>query len=290
VAAVGIWLGSWTFDPVLGPALIAAAVSYLWAVRRVDARDPDHPWRRRCTASFLSALALCWFVLLGPVGFYDDTFFWAHMVQHIALMMVIAPLLLLGSPVLLVLRVCTPAVRRSWVLPVLRGRLLTALTRPAVGWLVFAGVLVGTHFSPFYEFSLEHPTVHTYLEHPLYLTAALIYYYPLLPGNPGPRRVPYGLRAASLFGMMFPETMAGFFLYASTYVMFPFYLHAQRPFGPAPLVDQQLGGALMWGGSMIIDTIWVSLAVMAWLRSEGRLATRIDVQTLSELPALPGHP
>jgi putative copper resistance protein D len=149
---------------------------------------------------------------------------------------------------------------------------------------------VGTHFSPFYEFSLEHPLVHTYVEHPLYLTAALIYYYPLLPGNPGPRRVPYGLRAASLAAMMFPETMSGFFLYASTYVMYPFYLHAQRPFGPPPLVDQQLGGALMWGGSMIIDTIWVSLAVLAWLRSESRLATRIDVQTLSGLPALPGRP
>ena len=41
---------------------------------------------------------------------------------------------------------------------------------------------------------------------------------------------------------------------------------------------------------MIIDTVWVSLAVMAWLRSEKRLATRIDMQTLSELPALPGRP
>jgi putative copper resistance protein D len=290
VAAVGTWLGSWTFDPVLGPALIAAAVAYVWAAHRVSASDPVHPWSRWCSTSFLSALALCWFVLLGPVGFYDDTFFWAHMVQHLALMMVIAPLLLLGSPVLLLLRASTPVVRRTWVLPVIRGRVLTALTRPLVGWLLFAGVLVGTHFSPFYEFSLEHPLVHTYVEHPLYLTAALIYYYPLMPGNPGPRRVPYGLRAASLFGMMFPETMAGFFLYASTYVMYPFYLHVQRPFGPAPLVDQQLGGALMWGGSMVIDTVWVSLAVMAWLRSESRLATRIDVQTLSQLPALPRHP
>jgi cytochrome c oxidase assembly factor CtaG len=169
---------------------------------------------------------------------------------------------------------------------VLRSRILTTLTRPAVGWLLFAGVLVGTHFSPFYEFALEHPWAHEYLEHPLYLGVGLLYYYPLLPGNPGPRPVPYGVRAVSLFSMMFPETMSGFFLYASTYVMYPFYLHAARPFGPPPLVDQRLGGALMWGGSMIIDTVWVTLAVVAWLRSEGRLATRIDVQTLSQQPAL----
>ena len=170
-----------------------------------DARDPDHPWRRRQTISFLAGLALCWFVLLGPVGYYDDTFFWAHMVQHVALMMIIAPLLLLGSPVLLLLRASTPSFRRAWVLPVLRGRVLMTLTRPLVGWLLFAGVLVGTHFSPFYEFSLEHPLVHEYVEHPLYLAGADL----LLPAAARESGAAAGaLRRprVSLFSMMFPET------------------------------------------------------------------------------------
>lgn len=290
MAAVGTFLGSWTFDPVLGPVLVGLAVAYLWAARRIDRRSPDHPWSRGATVSFLSALALCWFVLLGPVGSYDDTFFWAHMVQHIALMMLIGPLLLYGAPVLLILRLSTRAFRRRRLLPVLRSRVLTTLTRPVVGWVLFAGVLVGTHFTPFYEFALEHPLVHQYVEHPLYLGAGLVYYYPLLGANPGPLRVPYGIRALSLFGMMFPETMTGFFIYGSRYLMFPWFATVARPFGPGPLADQQLGGALMWGGSMIIDSVWLVVAVMAWLRSEGRLATRIDVQTMSELPALPGRP
>jgi len=290
VTAVGVVLGSWAFDPVLALGLIGTALVYVVAVRRVEARDPAHPWPRVRTASFLGGLTLCWLVILGPVGAYDDTFFWAHMVQHLALMMVVAPLLLLGSPVLLLLRASTPAFRRAWVLPVLRGRVLTVLTRPAVGWLLFAGVLVGTHFSPFYEFALEHPFVHDYVEHPLYLGVALIYYYPLLPGNPGPRRVPYNLRALSLFSMMFPETLSGFFLYASTSVRYPYYAQVERPFGPGALVDQRFGGALMWGGSMILDSLWVTLAVLAWLRSEARLATRVDLETMSRLPALRGRP
>ena len=290
MAAVGTFLGSWTFDPVLGPVLIGLAVAYLWAARRIDRRHPDHPWRRGSTVAFLSALALCWFVLLGPVGYYDDTFFWAHMVQHIALMMLIGPLLLFGAPVLLILRLSTPGFRRHRLLPLLRSRALNTLTRPTVGWLIFAGVLVGTHFTPFYEFSLEHPLVHQYVEHPLYLGAALIYYYPLMAANPGPRRVPYGIRALSLFGMMFPETMTGFFIYGSRYLLFPWFAGVARPFGPPPLTDQQLGGALMWGGSMIIDSVWVVLAVTAWLRAESRLAMRLDVQTMGELPALPGRP
>ncbi|MEO9197795.1 MAG: cytochrome c oxidase assembly protein [Antricoccus sp.] len=285
--ATWTFLETWDFDPALVTGLILSGSAYLWAVHEVNRRQPDMRWPRRYTVSFMSALALAWFVLLGPIGAFDDTFFWAHMVQHLALMMLIGPLLLLGAPVLLILRVSSKRVRRTWIIPIVRSRLMTWLTRPLVGWLIFAGVLLGTHFSPWYDFALEHPLVHHYVEHPLYLGAALIFYYPLLPVNPGPRRVPYWLRAASLFTMMFPETMTGFFIYAAGYQMFPFYTHVHRPFGPGPMADQQTGGAIMWAGSMLIDTIWVSLAVLDWLRSESKVAARIDVQTLKKLPATP---
>ena len=276
-------LGAWTFDPVLGSSLIVVALAYFWAVRTVDRRTPSMPWPRRYTTSFMAGIAVTWIVVLGPFGAYDDTFFWAHMVQHIALMMLVAPLLLLGAPVLLLLRVSSRRVRHEWLMPVLRSRVLEWLTRPAVGWVIFAGVLLGTHFSPFYEFSLEHPLVHRFIEHPLYLGAALIYYYPLLSVNPGPRRVPYAIRAISLFSMMFPETMSGFFIYSSHYVMYPFYAHVARPFGPGAIADQQLGGALMWAGSMLIDSVWVTIAVCDWLRNEKKVAQRIDLQTMREL-------
>lgn len=288
MGATATFLKAWSFDPVLGGGLVLAAAAYLWAVHQVGRRQQHRPWPRRYTASFLTALVCAYVVLLGPIGEYDDVFFWAHMVQHIALMMVIAPLLLLGAPVLLLLRVSSRRQRRRVLTPLLRSRVLTWLTQPVVGWLIFAGVLVGTHFSPFYEFALEHPLVHKYLEHPLYLGAALIYYYPLLSVNPGPRRTPHGLRALSLFAMMLPETMTGFFIYASRYLMYPFYGHVVRPFGPGPVADQQFGGALMWGGSMLIDSVWVAIAVADWLRSESLAAKRIDLQTMSELAPVPG--
>jgi cytochrome c oxidase assembly factor CtaG len=281
-------LGTWTFDPVLGGGLILVTIAYLAAVRRVERWRPHRPWPRRYTISFLAGVAVTWIVVLGPFGAYDDTFFWAHMVQHIALMMVVAPLLLLGAPMLLVLQVSSRGVRRRWVMPILRSRIVTWLTHPAVGWVIFAGVLLGTHFSPFYDFALEHPLVHDYLEHPLYLGAALVFYYPLLSVNPGPRRVSYGIRALSLFSMMVPETMTGFFIYSSNYLMYGFYAHVQRPFGPRPIADQQLGGALMWGGSMVIDSVWVVIAVCDWLRNEKRVAERIDLQTMGALVTVPG--
>jgi cytochrome c oxidase assembly factor CtaG len=285
VHATWLMLRSWEFDPFLGISIIVVTALYLAGVRTVNRRGVGRRWPVRCTACFLSAVAVAWIVLLGPIGAWDDTFFWAHMVQHIALMMIVAPLLLLGSPVLLVLRVSPPAVRRRWIVPVLRSRAAEALTHPVVGWVLFAGVLVGTHFSPFYEAALTHPWIHDYVEHPLFLVTALIYYYPLLPGNPGPRKVAPAIRVASLFLMMFPETMTGFFIYSASFLMYPFYGTVDRPFGPNPLHDQQLGGALMWAGAMIVDSVWVVLAVRDWLHSESQRAQRIDVRTLAELGA-----
>jgi putative copper resistance protein D len=285
-----IWqfLGTWSFDPFPGIGIAAAAVAYLAAAAAVGRRTRagrGEPWPKRCTASFLGGLALAWIVILGPVGGYDDTFFWAHMVQHIALMMVIAPLLLLGSPVLLLLRVASPAVRRNWIVPALRSRPLAVLTHPLLSWLLFAGVLLGTHFSPFYNFALENPPVHRFIEHPLYLGVALLFYYPLLPGNPGGRRVPHGLRLLSLGLMMVPEALTGFFLYATSHVLYPYYAAVQRPFGPNPLADQQIGGSLMWGAGMLIDTGWIVLAVAALLHADQARTRRLDAQIAREARA-----
>jgi cytochrome c oxidase assembly factor CtaG len=281
VRQVATFLTNWTFDPVPMALLIASAVAYMAGVRRLQARQPGTPWPRRCTVSYLTGIALVWLVVLGPIGAYDDVFFWSHMVQHIVLMMLAAPLILLGAPVLLILRVSDRQWRHAHIVPVLRSRAVMMLTHPVVSWLLFAGVLLGTHFSPFFNFSLNHPIVHNYVEHPLYLGAALIYYYPLIGHNSAPHRLPPSGRVISLFAMMIPETMTGFFIYSSNYLMYPFYGHVVRPFGPSALTDQQLAGALMWAGSMIIDSVWVSLAVLDWLHSEERRSHRLDLETLA---------
>jgi cytochrome c oxidase assembly factor CtaG len=285
---VGYWLsflGTWTFDPALGVPLAMATVLYSWGAWTVSARHPDSPWPGRSTVFFQSGVALLWVSLMGPIGAYDDTFFWAHMLQHMVVIMVAAPLLLLGAPILLILRVSSPRFRRRWVVPVLRSRVAYALTNPVTTWLILALVIVGAHFSPFYEYALEHEGVHRFVEHPMFLGAALLYFYPLLPGNLTTRKVSPAARMVSLSLMMVPETMTGFFIYASPFVMYPFYARADRPFGPATLADQQLGGALMWAGSMAIDAVWISLAAHEWLLGESRKARRLDSVIAKELRA-----
>jgi cytochrome c oxidase assembly factor CtaG len=277
------FISAWALDPLPCVALVVLAACYLAGVRAVRHSASSAPWPARNTWAFMGGIALLWLAILGPFGSYDDVFFWAHMTQHLLITMLAAPLLVLGSPMLLALRASSPRVRRRWLVPAMRSSAARWLTDPIVTWLLFVIVLMGTHFSPFYEYSLDHPWFHETVEHPLYLTVALLYYYPLLGSGHGPHPVPESLKVLSLASMMVPEAITGFFIYASPYVMYPFYAHVTRPFGPAALVDQQLGGSLMWSSGMLLDAAWLAVAARQWLRADARRTRRLDVTTAREV-------
>ena len=80
----------------------------------------------------------------------------------------------------------------------------------------------------------------------------------------------------SLFLMMVPETLTGFFIYVSRGSLYN---------DMYTLDDQRRGGSLMWSGAMIIDTIWMSLAVYHWIKSEERKSVEIDAEIAAERAA-----
>ncbi len=276
--------GAWVLAPM--PMLLAAMAiaAYLVGVRSVRTSRPTG-WTDARTAAFVTGVLVGLFAVVGPVGALDDTFFTAHMLQHLLITMVAAPLIVVGAPVLLVLEASSPRVRRRWLVPILRSRLAGWLTQPAVGWVLFAGTVVATHFSPFYNYAIEHPLVHDFVEHPLYFTVALVFYYPLIGSNPVPHGPPPLGRVLSLFLMGGPLSMTGFFIYTARSVMYPAYLAADRTFGPDPLSDQQLGGALMWSLGMLVEMVWVALSVSVWLKAEERKARRLDRALAAEQSA-----
>ncbi len=278
-----VWfLSQWAIAPAPTVALVLGELAYVSAVRRVGRRYPATSWPRSRTWCFLAGLGLIFLVVDGPVGALDSTFFWAHMVQHMTIMMVAAPLLLMGAPVLLALRV-SPRPRRRPLVAVLRSRPVRVLTNPFLTWGLFAATMLGTHFTPFYNYALTHPVVHDYVEHPLYLTVALVYFYPLVGDNPLPHGPSPLAKVVSLIAQMGPESMTGFFLYTAPTVLYPAYETSYRPTGPGPLADQQLGGALMWCGGMVIGAVWIAMAVASWLKAESRAAGRLDRQLATDL-------
>ena len=263
-------LTAWTFDPTVVAALLATAVLYLRGVRRV--RRPDRKLANRA-ACFLSGLVVLWLALQSPIDAYADTRLSVHMVQHLLLTMVAAPLLVLGGPVILALRAATPAFRQRWLLPLLRSWPVRLLTAPVVAWAQFALVLWVSHFSPLYEAAVRSGAVHA-LEHLLYVVSAVLFWSPVVGIDPSPKRLPHPARLLYLFLAMPQASFLGLAMWGTSRVLYPSY---QAALGPAAaLDDQHLAGTIMGSAGMLIMVPALGLVLLDWLQREEREATRID--------------
>jgi cytochrome c oxidase assembly factor CtaG len=191
-------------------------------------------------------------------------------------MMIAVPLFVVGRPVDLLVD------RWPGLEAILAGRFFRLICNPLLVWLLFVGTVMGVHFSPFLNYALTHPLIHYLVENPLYVVVAFLYYWSILPGNHSPARLTPALRVASLFAMMVPETMTGFFIYITHTINYPFYLMVSGATPDSVLTDQQLGGGLMWAGAMIIDSVWIAVAVQSWYRSEERKSILVDAEIAAE--------
>jgi putative membrane protein len=209
---------------------------------------------RRQVASFVGALVVLFLALNGPLHNLSDTYlFSAHMAQHLLLTLVFPPLLLYGTPSWVV----RPLLRPRWIMSTAR-----VVTRPLVAATLFTAPIVLWHVPAFYEAALRHHNLHI-LQHLVFLTTAVIMWWPVLSPVPELPRVPYMLQMLYLFLLGIPMSVTGALITLSDRPLYPFYAAAPRVWGLSPLDDQQIGGLLMWvlGGSML----WVVMTVV-WFR------------------------
>ena len=281
-------LFGWSFEPLPTLAIGVALGLWWWAVRRVDRAHAANPVPRKRSIAFgLGMLAIA-FALLSGIERYDTTLFSVHMVQHILLVLVAAPLIAFAAPITLLLRVSTPSVRRRWILPVLHSRVLRVLAFPVVAWLLFAGVMWVSHFSPLFDAALEDPLIHD-LEHLLFLSTALLFWWPAVAQDPGPWRMPHPGRALYVFLQMPQNTFLAVVILGATTVLYPHYATTARAWGPTPMEDQQLAAGIMWLAGDLIFLAAVLGLVGAWMRHEARGAPRADRQAAAELAVIRGR-
>jgi len=272
---VGMLLTGWSFDIEVWLPLILAAWGYMVLVRSVDRAHPANPVPRKRIWCWMAGLGLLLLATQSVIGLYDTTLFTVHMTQHLLLTMVAAPLLLLGAPVTLVLRASSAETRKRWILPVLHSRVVGVLSNPLVAWSLFAVVMWTSHFSPLFDAALDDPLIHQF-EHLLYVSTALLFWWPVIGVDPAPRRLSHPMRIGYLMlGMPF-SSFLGLAIFSSTSVLYTHYETLQRPWGQTPIEDQAWAGGIMWAGGDLVFFVAMLLAVVAWLRSEEVEQRRID--------------
>jgi putative copper resistance protein D len=256
-------LTHWQFAPVVTAGAVLAAGLYAWGMVRVRRRHPARPWPLWRALMFLLGLLAVVFVTEGGVGTYDDTLFWDHMIQHLVLLMIAPPLLVTGQPMTLLLHASRNPLH-TWVKRALRSGPVRAITAPAFGVAAYAATVVVTHLTSFMNLVESNEAAHQ-AEHVLFLVVGYIYFLPLIGKEPIGWKVSYPVRLFLLFIAMPVDAFTGVVLGSETSMPFTAF-SAPRNWGPAPLEDIHLGGAVMWIGGAAIMFVLIISTFFAWSR------------------------
>ena len=212
-------------------------------------------WR---LVAFSSGLVSLWVAIGSPLSAFDDVSLSAHMAQHLLLMAVAPPLLLLGAPSLPLLRGLPQWIVRGVVGPFLRwspvkglGRFLT---HPAICWVAATVALLGWHVPAAFELALRSEAWHE-VEHICFLSTSLLLWWPAVLPFPSSAAWSRWSIPVYLFFATLPGGALGAFLTFCDRVLYPSYATAPRLFGISPLEDQVIAGALMWVFGTFVYTV-----------------------------------
>lgn len=254
------WLFSdWNVEPTIAIGLLAMLASYLYLTRDNGAGSaPERVTTGKQKASFIGGLVTL-FVALGPPldDWSDHYLLLAHMVQHLLLILLAAPLLLVGIP--------------GWMLePLTRNRVTNAigywLTRPVIAYVIANLVVILWHVPVFYDAALRSQPMHV-LEHATFIATGILAWWPIAGPLPQWPRLPLPLQSLYFFAMTIPGSGVGAFITFAEPGLYSPYDTARRIFGIDLATDQQAAGLLMW---VVVSTIYLGLITVTFFKWANR--------------------
>jgi putative membrane protein len=253
-----------------GLGLYALGVVRLW--RRAGVL---HGLRPLHVAAYAAGLLSLWIALLSPLERLSGVLFSAHMGQHELLMLVAAPLVIMGRPLFAAAWALPDGARRT-VMAVVERRgfrgVWHALTHPVVVLVLHGAALWIWHIPGLFEHALAHEQVHA-VQHLSFFVTAGLFWWALVNGRYG--RVGYGAAVFFVFATAMHSGLLGAMLTFSQQLWYPTHVARTRAGGGDPLADQQLAGVLMWIPAGVLLTVLGLALLSAWLGEAERRANRL---------------
>lgn len=274
-----LW-GWWTWDPLVLLGLALSAWLYARGLRRLWARAGVGQGIKKWEAGAFAAGWLSIVIaLISPLDPLSDVLFSAHMAQHEVLMLVSAPLLVLGRTLLAFFwafedrerigrRLQSPRVLSAW----------HGLTGPLVVWVLHAVALWVWHVPGLYEAALRNEAVHA-VQHLSFFVTASLFWWALVHGRFG--RIGYGMAVFYVFTTAVHSSILGALLTVARRLWYPIYEARTLRWNLDPLEDQQLAGLLMWVPAGVIFLVLGLALFAAWLGEAERRVAHTRSETLA---------
>jgi putative membrane protein len=241
-------LAPWSISYPVTFVLFLLACGYFRGWWRLRSTSPNLilPWQ---VAAFMTGIFALWIALGSPLRALHHELLSVHMVDHVLLMAVATPLILLGAP----LRSFMQALPQRFVLEARTGFLSWSLTQrlgrvlgnPIFCWLAAVVALIGWHIPAAFELAMHSNLWHE-IEYGCFFGTGLLFWWPVIQPWPTVARLPRWSIVLYLFFATFPCDMLSAFLTFCDRVVYPCYLAGNEHFGISPLQDQEYAGALMW--------------------------------------------
>ncbi|PZC49664.1 MAG: putative copper resistance protein D [Chloroflexi bacterium] len=285
----------WRFDAPGVVLTLALALAYVWGYRRLRANLPAEAvfrfsrWR---PAAFATGIALMLLSLVSPIDTYSDDLFWVHMIQHVLILMLIAPLLLLGAPATLALRAASPRVRQTYIVPLLNSRLLQFFLYPPIAVLVLVGAIWIWHIPTLYDAAIDSELLH-FIEHSTFLAGGLLFWWLIIGVDASHLRPGHIARIAILIVAILQNLALGLLLTSVGEAAYDSYamLETLRDWGPSALADQRIGAGIMWVPGTMMFALAVLVIVYYWAEHESFRSRRDDLlRDLDERAGRPVYP
>ncbi len=262
-----VWL-AWTFPLLITTNLILASLTYYTGVRRLwQKAGVGKGILKRQTMAFASGIFVLVIALVSPIDALSDHLGWMHMIQHMLIINVAAPLLVLGAP----------GTAFIWMLPLSwrrklgefnertrSGRIIGyMLWQPLLLWSLFALTLWVWHLPSLYERALHNALFHDF-QHLTFLLTACLFWRVLL--DPVSR-----LRLSKVGAVMYlfltslHATLLGVFMALAQGVWYPTYEGRTLAWSISPLQDQQLAGLIMWMPACMVYAVIAAIMLAYWL-------------------------
>lgn len=264
----GEWWSAWNWQPAILLGLILLAIPYGIGLRKLWSRAGTGRGIPRWQAlAYAGSIVALFVALVSPLDPLSDELASLHMIQHMTLMTVAAPLLVLGAPARVV-PWSLPRPGQRWI-----GRLRRRIDawyspwylfwQPLLVWMVYALTLWIWHLPLLYEAALHHPVIHD-AQHLSFFVASCIFWRVLL--DPvGRLRLGRGVAVMYLFTTSMHAMLLGVFMALAPRLWYPWYAERTEAWNLTPLQDQQLAGLIMWMPACLIYAVAAAALFAAWL-------------------------
>ena len=262
-------LTAWNSNPLPSLGLFLAAYLYLNGLSRWE--RPSHPINRWQRISFFAGLAVIFLALQSPVDALAEHHFSIHQAQHLLLRM-IGPLLVLGgAPLTPMLRGLPLWALQGMVRPVVGSRwshrAYDLITNPVLTTIVFLATLYLWQVPTPHNLAVRHDMVHA-LMHSSMLISGFLFWWLVVDPKPHRSRLHYGLRVLYLGLIVIPNTVLGASITFNGGLLYQAYYDYPQPLGLDPLMDQQLGGLLLWVVGDMMSILAAGIVMIMWYQQE----------------------